>query len=38
MHKYTLAITIGVSIMTQLSCFQKIIALLYEATGWLGEA
>jgi len=26
MHKYTIAITIGASIMTQLSCFKKIIA------------
>jgi len=28
MHNYTIAITIGVSIVTQLSCFMKIIASL----------
>jgi len=26
MHKYTVAITIGISITTQRSCFKKIIA------------
>jgi len=32
MHKCTIAIAIGVSIMTQRSCFKKIVASYKQAT------